>query len=154
MLGVLVLLACGAPTPPDGEAPRTLEGRWGEAPPHRIALTEPGEDMQAIGEQLIKQQNALGEAAGAPRPPDADSPTMAYMRQLMMPMTTPLLLGLNNPMSNLYTSPLVRSAAPIVANPYNPMGLLSPSLLGLRSPRISQYGTAVPPLPYPYYNEP
>ena len=38
--------------------------------------------------------------------------------------------------------------------PFNPTRLLSPSLLGLRSPRISQYGQVVPPLPYPYANEP
>ena len=95
-------------------------------------------------------------APGAPsgKPPDHLPPTLAYYRALQFPMTTPLLLGLSNPLANPYTNPLVRIATPVVSDPANPARLFHPSLQGLRSPRITQFAQAVPPLPYPFYNEP
>ena len=107
-----------------------------------------------LGAQLQAVQTQLAQAAGVPPQNPALSPVTAYHQNLFQPALTPLLLGARNPFANPYASPLVRIAAPIVNDPFNPTRLLSPSLLGLRSPRISQYGQVVPPLPYPYANEP
>ena len=105
---------------------------------------------------LVSRRPPAAAAPGAPsgKPPDHLPPTLAYYRALQFPMTTPLLLGLSNPLANPYTNPLVRIATPVVSDPANPARLFHPSLQGLRSPRITQFAQAVPPLPYPFYNEP
>ena len=105
---------------------------------------------------LVSRRPPAAAAPGAPsgKPPHNLPPTLAYYRALQFPMTTPLLLGLSNPLANPYTNPLVRIATPVVSDPANPARLFHPSLQGLRSPRITQFAQAVPPLPYPFYNEP
>ena len=92
--------------------------------------------------------------AAARATPAQTSARGAYLNQLMFPMQTPLMLGLQNPLANPYTNPLMKIGMPIVLDPFNPARLFNPQLLGLRSPRITQHSTAIPPLPYPFYNEP
>ena len=119
-----------------------------------FALLTPAATVEKLGAQLHQVGAKLAQAADVPQQKPGVPPTTNYLQALMQPTLTPLLAGARNPLANPYASPLMRIAAPIVADPYNPARLLSPGLLGLRSPRISQYGQVVPPLPYPFALEP
>ena len=134
------------------ETTAKLRERAGAPPPRRRAQFRSARLRRARLTPPACRRRSPGAPSG--KPPDHLPPTLAYYRALQFPMTTPLLLGLANPLANPYTNPLVRIATPVVSDPANPARLFHPSLQGLRSPRITQFAQAVPPLPYPFYNEP
>ena len=151
--------AAAAPAPKAGGSRFTRPGKY-PLNPAGLALKPEGmpdgvlgDDIDSVGRQLKVSIDALRRGAGAQPMPDM-TPRNTYLNTLLYPSQTAMMAGLQNPLSNPYTNPLMKIAMPAVMDPFNPWHLFSPQFLGLRSPRITQHSQAIPPLPYPFANEP